>query len=288
MKKLIILILLAGVSCRSLVDDNFPAMEQLPVVNGFILADSAIKIHLSYSANINALSMENVEDAEIEITNTHGLKYPLVYQGEGIYRIDSVAKQTNIYQCKVSIPGYDTLECIDTVPESVMVSDINHIEVAGIDKEGQSYAALEFTFENDPQKRSYYEVGIKVLKEDFVDRAELIEISDSILLNEGIFTGVFSNALIKSNKYRMKLNYTTNMHSYNMMVLYPIVLEFKSISYSYYQYKHQLYLYEKGRYPDNLLSTNTIFPLYSNIRNGLGIFASYTICSQDTIYPNSQ
>jgi hypothetical protein len=62
-------------------------------------------------------------------------------------------------------------------------------------------------------------------------------------------------------------------------------VEFKTISYHYYQYLRQLYLYNYGRYPDFQFGPYKAFPLYSNVANGNGIVAAYSKYVSEIITP---
>lgn len=148
-----------------------------------------------------------------------------------------------------------------------------------------SYAAVKFTFTNNPGIKQYYEVIIKTYSNDYEDNADLVNITEPLILHEGLPIALFTNELIKNEIYEMTLNYTTNSFSYMDMNLYPLVLEVRNISYDYYQFIKSLYLYEIGRFPDALGSSSSVFPVYSNVKGGNGIFSGYSSCQSDTIYP---
>jgi len=112
----------------------------------------------------------------------------------------------------------------------------------------------------------------------------MIEITDPVLLNEGIPIAVFSNEIIQGNSYNITINYTTGSASSTGTNLFPLILELRSISKNYYQFLKQQYLYERGRYPE-FGSAFTSTNLYSNIIGGYGIFAGFSSIQSDTIFP---
>jgi hypothetical protein len=69
------------------------------------------------------------------------------------------------------------------------------------------------------------------------------------------------------------------------MELFPLIVEFRTIDLSYYQYCRQLYLYQLGRYPEAFSGNVSPTGLYSNVKNGLGIFGAYSAVVADTIFP---
>jgi hypothetical protein len=92
---------------------------------------------------------------------------------------------------------------------------------------------------------------------------------------------LFSNEIISDSVYTLSLNYTTGSSFSNnggpfREKLYPIKVELRTLTYDYYRYKKQYYLYEQGRYADGLINAVTASPVYSNIENGNGIFAGYS------------
>jgi hypothetical protein len=125
---------------------------------------------------------------------------------------------------------------------------------------------------------------------DYVEFVQILNITDPVLLNEGIPLTVFSNELIESDSYTMTINYTSGNYTSNgngwNTELYPLVIELRAITYDYYMYLKQLYLYETGRYPTDVGGgAVTNFNLYSNIPGGYGIFAGYSWVVSDTIVP---
>jgi hypothetical protein len=112
---------------------------------------------------------------------------------------------------------------------------------------------------------------------------------DPVLLAEGLPIAVFSTADIQDTTYTMQIDYTTghvrSIGGVSTTTLFPLIVEFKTISYQYYQYLRQLYLYNSGRYPDFQFGAYKAFPLYSNVANGMGIVAGYSKYVSELIIP---
>jgi len=103
---------------------------------------------------------------------------------------------------------------------------------------------------------------------------------------------LFSNEIINDSLYTLTLNYTTgSAGSRNggpmRTQIYPFVVELRNLTYEYYRFKKQLYLYEKGRWADGITSSMTNANVYSNIENGYGVFVGYSSVVSDTITPNT-
>lgn len=171
-----------------------------------------------------------------------------------------------------------------------LISDIRHIRLAGKDEEGLSYPAIMITFENDLFKRQYFEIVLRLLQPKHERIASLKTITDPVLLNEGLPLTIFSNESIYDPSYTMLINYFTgNASAANggplQTTLFPLIVELRSVSYNYYQFVKQKYLYDLGRYPKFMAGSVKTFPLYSNVINGYGIFSGYSVVQTDTIYP---
>jgi hypothetical protein len=275
-------------SCRKLVQSDFPDFKQVPTVNSFLKADSLIKIHISLASKLDTNELKGLDNAQVQLYVDDVFKELLTSTGNGIYTSTTIVEPLIKYECRVDIPGYETVICSNSIPKPSHLRDIIHISVAGKDQEGMTYPAVKFTFSNNPSEKQYYEARIRLFGRE--TGAMLINIVDPVLLNEGLPLSVFSNELIIDTAYTMTINYFTGSASSTnggpmTTTLYPFILEVRSVSYDYYQFARQKYLYDTGRFPEFGLSSNQAFQLYSNVKNGYGIFAGYSTVISDTITP---
>jgi hypothetical protein len=290
--KLIIIffVSLGTASCRKLVSDDFPDFPKTPVINSIMVTDSLLKVHISLTDKIGDKKISFIDNAQVLVT-TNNIEYDtLFYTGNSIYQSKTIVQPLKNYSCQVTIPDYQTIVCNNNIPDTPEILAIQHINYAGRDAEGATYPAVKITFKNNPQESQYFQIAIKLMVYENVEFAQILNITDPVLLNEGIPLTVFSNELIESDSYTMTINYTSGSYTSNgngwNTELFPLVIELRSISYDYYMYLKQLYLYETGRYPTDVGSgAVTNFNLYSNIPEGYGIFAGYSWVVSDTIVP---
>lgn len=280
---IVICILVSG--CRDLVKDEFDEFATTPVVNSLFTNDVPLEINVSFTGNINATEFDYAEEADVLLFVNDILLERPVYIGEGTYKTNQLIPNKNKISCQIIIDGYNTVYCEDSIPNQTIITDLGHISASGVNEEGDVYPAIKFTFQNNPEEKQYYEVRIRLLRSFGEKYAMLEKITDPVILNEGIPLAVFSNELIKDTLYEMTLNYTTGSSNSSGMKFFPLIIEFRTISYNYYQYRKQHYLYELGRDPDGISSSTTVFNMHTNIENGYGIFAGYTSYLSDTIYP---
>jgi len=281
-------------SCHKLVQDEFPDFTPVPTVNSYLIADSAIKVKISLAAKMDSLPLKTVDQAEVQLFIDGTFNETLFTKGNGLYSSVSIVKPGKTYRCQISIPGYDMVTCSDSIPLPNPIMKIEHILTAGIDEEGFTYPGIKFTFSNNPQEHRYYQAIIwKYTESEWRSSpwtaAGLKEIVDPVLLAEGLPMAVFSNDQINGDTYTMQINYQSGIYyagpNNENPRLYPFMLELRSISYHYYQYLRQVYLYDLGRYPEFLSGVGSVFPLHSNVQNGYGIFAGYSTYLSEIIQP---
>jgi len=277
-------------SCRKLVQSDFPDFKQVPTVNSFLKADSLLKVHISLASKLDTNELKGLENAQVQLYVDDVFKEFLTSAGNGVFTSTTIAEPLKKYECRVDIPGYESVSCISSIPKPCHLRDIIHISVAGKDQEGMTYPAVKFTFSNTKNEKSYYEARIRLIEFGSEQIADMYNIVDPVLLNEGLPLSVFSNELITDTAYTMTINYITGSSGSSNgstihTVLYPFILEVRSVSYDYYQFARQKYLYDTGRFPEFGLSSNQAFQLYSNVKNGYGIFAGYSSVISDTITP---
>lgn len=288
-------ILIAGIilpftGCRELVQDEFPDFSPVPTVNSFLIADSLFKVHVSLAGKMDTVPLTLMDQATVSCFINDSLAGDLTPEGKGYYTGPIHVKAGSIYRLKITIPGYPEMTATDTIPELVRLTKIEHINEAGIDEEGHIYPAIRITFPVDPDRIQYFQVSINI--NDWKNNwrpTNFKDFSDTVLLAEGLPIAVFSTGRIKDKSYTLKLDYTTGSYGGIDGIikthLYPLVVEFKTISWQYYQYLRQLYLYEIGRYPDFSFGPFHTFPLYSNVTNGMGIVAGYSVFKSEIITP---
>lgn len=287
---LVLLQIIMFSSCRKLVQSDFPDFKQVPTINSLLSTDSLLKVHISLASKLDTNELKGINNAMVKLYVDDVFKELLTSSGNGVFSSTTIVEPSKKYECKVDIPGYETVICSSTIPKPSHLRDIIHISVAGKDQEGMTYPAVKFTFSNTKNEKSYYEARIRLIKYDSEQIPDMYNIVDPVLLNEGLPLSVFSNELITDTAYTMTINYFTGSASSSnggpmTTNLYPFILEVRSVSYDYYQFARQKYLYDTGRFPEFGLSSNQAFQLYSNVKNGYGIFAGYSTVISDTITP---
>lgn len=260
-------------SCREKVDFNFSKFPEKPVVNAMLACDSIIKLHISLSGSINGIPLQVIDNAKIQIFVNNILSDTATSRSNGIYISKSISKAGNMYSCKISIPGYDSLTAKTIIPQKPILKKCQYDKFAGMDNEGVFYSSVALTIYSNDEPEYFY---VRLSNVNFTNRYIKFDFfDDQVIQNEALPLPVFSNALFKNKERTIKLNFYNEEN-------YPVVVELRKITEGYYNYMRSKYLYEQGRYPDFMKGMQAA-EIVSNIENGYGNFLGYSIVYSDTI-----
>jgi hypothetical protein len=270
--------------CIDKVDSPHSNFNPTPVVNSIMVTGKPIKVNVSLAVGLQAPKASVVDNAEVLLYVNNQLAEPLEHTGNGIYKSQLVAQEETEYRCEVTIPGHPTAIGSTYIPKHSKVKITEHIDIAGADEEGWPFAAVRVSFSNTPDKTTYYQIAIKIIREDRVrTQLQTSNIVDPVLLSEGLPLLVFNNQTIQGNSYTMTINYGNGHNEYlngvndPIWTLDPVQIELRTVSHDYYKYIKQLYLYEQSTGEPLLTPGATShFKLHSNIENGYGIFTGYS------------
>lgn len=288
---LIFILLLLLTACHTIIDPQLPQIENTPTVNAILQQDYPLKVKVSQAEKLDSIALQPISNAQVQLFVNGQFIEELIYTDNDLYEGETLVEAGKKYLCKVIMPGFDTLFCEDEIPLPEKLLRIEHINIAGKDEEGTSYPALQITFSNNPEIKTYYEIQIFLFAyEGDILYPNLLNVVDPVILNEGLPILLFSNETIADSAYTMHINYNTGASGgeriyANRTYFFPLVVELRTVSYHYYHFRKQYYLYEQGRYADGILESMTSAPNYSNVENGRGIFAGYSSMLSDTIKP---
>jgi hypothetical protein len=279
---LFIAIALAFVSCHTLVSDEFPDFKPVPVVNAILVAGKPVNVYVSLAGKLDTVPLIAYDKATVLLYVNQLLSDTLEYTESGFYTSDAMAEAGSSYRCEVKMEGFELVSAFDSIPHPLSVLAVEMISYGWKDEEGTVSPTLKVKIQNTPGTKCYYELRMSW--------GYLKNIVEPVILNEGLPMALFSNELIRDSVYTLYLNFSGNGAGRSgdgtwYTQLRPQIVELRTVSYEYYRYAKQLFLYEQGRYSTGLESPVTAFPLYSNVTNGYGIFAGYSASVSDTIKP---
>ncbi|MFO7756698.1 MAG: DUF4249 domain-containing protein [Bacteroidales bacterium] len=298
MKRVILysfIIVMTTLACTKVIDIDFPAHESKPVVNSFIGADSIIQVHVNTSVPVLEPDTIFPDDALVLLYKDNTPRDTLTFQSNR-YMSDYTGEIGCEYAVKVLIPGYDTVFSETKVPERPQIYDLSHKHDIIIDQDRIHYSQLKFTIRDSDPEVNYYEFDIiEKYSSEYTPEDTTYGFTwlgnnvDPVLEDEGLLdynppTMVFTDRLFNGSDYTMTINYTSpNNHTDS----YDVILKFNSVSSDYYYYKRKLAIFTSTLYADVFFGGPEPVELYSNIKGGYGIFASYT-SSEYVIHVNEE
>ncbi len=282
-------------SCVELVSDEFPDYEAVPSLNCILVSGDSLSLQLSLAEKIASSDLTLLEKASVQMVQGSSGGFSLDYLGNGLYTSSTRVEPGSPYFISVDLDGYPELQASDSVPTPCSVSILSQTNTAKLNEDGFYMTGIELEFNDDPLTKDYYEIIIYKREEDRIFPAPAFNEQNQVLLNEGFepYTTeslVFSDELIEDEYVYMNLIYgvdysrgSTGGIRYQTIREHTLIVELRHISKEYYLFKKSVYFYENSRYADFIEGTATVYPIYSNVENGLGILASYAT-SCDSIF----
>jgi hypothetical protein len=265
-------------SCIKVVDMEVEQIPHLLVVNCFFTEGEAFRVHVSRLAPYTDLNDRNIPNAHVTISTGENYSKTLAYMANGIYSNPSVLPEPGkVYQVTVDVEGYLKATAQDSLPRSVPIDSVTYSVNAGKYDDGIDFNQYSVWFLDIPGKTWY---SIQISGFDIFS-------TDPVISAEGV-TGeefktwlVFNDTLISNRKYSLKINVGDYYHDVKESRIILV-----SGTYPYYYYLKRLIKHGSYSWQDPFKPYNPV-PLYSNVKNGLGVFAGFQAYTYDLIIPNT-
>ncbi len=289
MRQLYILFLLVlPVSCIREVEMDTDQIPKQLVVNCFFTEGQAFMVDVSRLAAYPDTTDRAQTNVTVKIFADGNLLGQLPHTGNGLYSNKNIVPQRGkAYSVEVSVPGYPTATATDSLPAKVPIRGIELRRNAGVYDDGLTYDEIAVAFKDTIGANYYglmnYDYGTysqkwwpsHMFSSDPAIVAEGISLSDYpefLIFNDEIFTG---------QEYKLRFNVGDCCdYDYINSIIY-----LETYTYSGYHYKKRLLKHKPYTYQDPFEPYEPV-PLYTNIQNGLGIFAGYMRSSRKVVTEN--
>ncbi|MBK5277947.1 MAG: DUF4249 domain-containing protein [Bacteroidia bacterium] len=273
-----------GTACTTIVDFDIPLDKPWVVVNSLFSPDSVWQVHVSYSRNIldsRFGSFDPVRDAEVNILdqNDHVIEtlsgspdrfFQYTYKGK--------TKPTSgeFYSVQVKVKD-KLLKAASLSPIAVPITSLD-VDSSAFKSQGEA-VEMSITFKDPGETKNFYEVkvlrdGFYVYNQDTIRYVEnlFVEPVDPAMNNDN---SNGASKLLKDNLFNGK-NYVfrIKLRSYRIYPENPprVRVVLQSVTEEYFRY-----------FVAQSLQNNTSgdpfaqpVQIFTNIENGLGIFAGYS------------
>ena len=299
-KSLLLLpVLLIWLSCTKTLDLQLGKLPSKIVLNSFFQPDSTFKVLVSYPIEITQRGRPVIEDAQVRLYKDDIFIEELQYNNY-FYRSIIKPQVGSCYRIEVEAKNYTSVTAVDTVPENPILLHTEFIKnyQTGYGNSGVQYTInrLKCTLYDDLSHRNYYEIYVLYKFWSEFDQAYLYialgfdKNECEIINHEGVIdyyprSIVFSNELFTSNEQQIDINVdASNFFDFNPEG--DLIVIFRKVSHAYYAYQKSMTIHDYFQYgDDDLWATPMPVDLYTNVENGLGVFATYNEV-RDTISVN--
>jgi len=293
MKKItyIIAFILTLSSCEKEVNIPIEYTKPKLVINALFNTDSLWSIEVSESQYIyDTITLPLIDNAEVSITDSDNNTITLTNQGEGIYTSASekpvIGKE---YTLNVTHGVHENVKAKSKLPDQLIINSINWDNPVYVD--GDLYRKINVSFKDTPED-DYYLITLSgdfyaIEKDEFgnmdttlenyavyfstqnaaVDNPDDYMYQSSISFTDGLFNGTdYTIDLLISDYY-----FGSEDGKDQMDALQKIFISFSRISQEYYWYEtsYQAYLNSQWSFAQPV-------QVYTNIENGLGVFAGFS------------
>jgi len=286
-------ITLLSSSCVKEIPIISPQISDELIVNGIIKANEPIEITITKQIPISSISTIPIDSTSVILLSKNDIIVDTLRFSENRYSSDQIAIPGNQYSIQRINSDDVHLSAITIVPDRI--SNVICEFTAGrlFDEYGEPITESFITITDDEKEDDYYLLYLGEYSDSTFSTysyAAYWQLNDPVLINEGILEYnpsyfVFSDELFQGEPYTLHLNYQVG-YSYNGAGYFPIpaFCVIQRISKEYYffmksflRHKYNQQYIDYSRFdPMELLLKGQPTELYTNIDNGLGIFASYT------------
>lgn len=294
MQRFIYFILLISVLVSCVKEVHIPIEYTQPklVVNGLFNTDSLWDIEVSASKYIyDTAAIPLINDAQVIITNSAGNSILLINQGNGIYAsLTERPEIGEVYSIEVSHSDYDDVSSSNQLPGEINIAHIDWDQQAIV--AGDFYRRIDISFQDGPDK-DFYMVRVKGIFWEYIYNEETWEIEDSALIMYPIEffsqNAAFDNSSSKITPTSISFTdeiFNGSLFTFDILIdddyfsdeedekmkIQSIYISMSKISQEYYWYETSYQAYLSAQY--NMFAQPV--QVYTNIENGLGIFAGYS------------
>ena len=281
---IVFLLILLVISCETIVDVELPKQEPSIVVNSICNPDKPWELNVSLSKGIlDDGKIEILNKAKIEILDNGNPVSTFNHYSNGTYKSLGAKPKTNVeYKLQVTSDKYGTVTSNCLIPEAVKIESISADTV--LNKYGNKELELSITFTDTPNKENFYSLSIIHFGKEKYDRYPIYFTSRDLLIKdeENSFEGTdktfrgdeafFDDSIIDGDKYKLKVLVGIHGIRYDETDRNKFEVVLNSLTKDYILYLKSKKLQRETR--DNPFAEPVI--VYSNIKNGLGIFAGYS------------
>lgn len=261
-------------ACEKTIEFDGEVKTPKLVLNGMLMADSTLTIHLSHSLSvIDNGEIGNITNASVYLYENGVVIDTLSHKGNGYYTSDITIASGKEYEIRASAANYESIDASDIVPSPITVDSITNKIVNGQD--GEEIHFNIYINDKEAEENYYiirlysstYWMGGNDWYQDWVECYD--PYVEDIGYGDNYYADVFlPDNMFNGEQYNLEIStywYEEDTTDYRIEVL--------SCSKAYYNYSKSIMRYEMTEGDP----FSQPVQVYSNINNGFGIFAGGNI-----------
>lgn len=293
---IILIILLINLSCEQSIEVKLPSVDEKIAVKGLFSTDKVFSLEISHSKHIfDTTSTFHLDNVVVDLYENKTFIETLENKGSFIYglKFESPSgykcSEKNKYTINVSADGFETVFAENTIPEPVQILMVDTSTVIaelpdwyfghlGTYNHPVPLLECRIRFIDPPDVQNYYVLKVEGLY--YVSYDQIVEFYtdkpvcfgfECLNINRVVY---FSDKLIDGEDYEL------------VIFLEKIKLRRGKIHFKLYSLSREYYLFSKSL---NMKPKRYNYPftepvqVYSNIQNGVGIFAGASVSVDSSI-----
>lgn len=260
-------------SCSTEVEIEWKDESQKYVVNCLLNPDEPVKLYAFTTTPILDDTTFFADGLDVEIYKNETIAWTGSGTENGEYPIPVYVEAGAKFKIIVKDKNSVTISAEDTIPLHIYISNATYLFPA-YGEGGSKFGKVSLSFQDDAKVKNYYEIIIlgkdSSINQTFNITSRVITLDSE---HDSNFPGTifFTDELF--NGQQLDLNIFVNSYDTPIIVL-------KNVSRNYYEYRKSLeaHFFNQNVDRENIyeLFKGDPVELYSNVNNGLGIFAGYT------------
>lgn len=283
-------------SCTETINIDVPLHKPQIVIGSIFTADSAMTVYVGKTASMAGQETPIVENAKVILKSSKGEEEELTYTHNGYYRSELILSEKVRYSIEVQVDGFSRVYATDSIPAIVKIDSTFQKNSNYFDNDIQSYLSTVNVSFTDPSNINYYELYQQRMDTMHV-RIDLHSIDTTYYISNTYMTTDYfaveaeNNEIYKNHEVKFILFsdkllercVSFDIYSGVYSISYSALI-LRNVSENYYYYKRS---WLRHKYNQEMIGysqfedlANSFFTanpteLYSNVENGLGIFAGY-------------
>lgn len=273
------LVILLLISCQKETEIDIPRSNPKITVACFLVPGKQIEVFIHESIHIYDNQSVPIITANVELYSGDYFIATIPHDSSGIYcKPNLVPTVGKSYTIIVNVSKFDKIIAHTNIPVPVSLDSIQLKRFVGTSKQGRSLSKLNIYFKDSLTKPGWYQYNCNVCTDStnmfgslcignwFSYHASILESGDKE-------NDLFANNLYNENNKFLDLFYEEPEYMFlpGDTVIYSLSAQIYSLSEEMFRYSKSLKHYNKNA--DNVWQLNNPPTVYSNIKNGYGIFA---------------